>query len=60
MCGFRRPKNLRDYLVRANTPFREGDEVVRSEFEVNRPPVDKEQERASSRDLQGSVTLKDL
>jgi hypothetical protein len=26
MCGYRRPKNLRDSLVRANIPHREGDE----------------------------------
>jgi hypothetical protein len=33
MCGYRRPKNLRDQLVRANIPFLEGDELVRQEFD---------------------------
>jgi hypothetical protein len=26
MCGYRRPKNLRDILIRANTPHKDGDE----------------------------------
>ena len=28
MCGYRRPKNLRDILVTAKVPYRPGDEVV--------------------------------
>jgi hypothetical protein len=29
MCGYRRPKNLREHLVRADIPFKEGDQLVR-------------------------------
>jgi hypothetical protein len=43
MCGFRRPKNLRDILVRANIPFKEGDENVRTEFSNEMPNAQSEQ-----------------
>ena len=31
MCGYRRPKNLKDCLVRANLPYKIGDEKFRDE-----------------------------
>jgi hypothetical protein len=30
MCGYRRPNNLRDFLVRANIPYKEGDNKARA------------------------------
>jgi hypothetical protein len=41
ICGYRRPKNLRDFLVRAAIPFREGDGVCDPNFH---PPCTEEQE----------------
>jgi hypothetical protein len=32
MCGYRRPKNLSQYLIRANIPFKEGDEYARPDY----------------------------
>jgi hypothetical protein len=38
VVGYRRPKNLRDILVRALIPFREGDEVADPDFIPPIPP----------------------
>jgi hypothetical protein len=43
MCAYRRPKNLRDLLVRANIPFKEGDDDTRPnrlESQPNREAIE--------------------
>ena len=39
VCGYRRPKNLMDRLVRANIPFTQGDERARPDFVQDQDPL---------------------
>jgi hypothetical protein len=36
MCAYRRPKNLRDMIVRANTPYKQGDEKSRPDWDPDK------------------------
>ena len=38
ICGYRRPKNLRDILVRAAIPYRQGDERANPQFVPQEEP----------------------
>ena len=39
VCGYRRPKNLRDLLVRAAIPYRQGDELANPSFVPQEEPI---------------------
>jgi hypothetical protein len=38
LCGYRRPKNLRDLLVRAQVPQKQGDELADPTYVATPPP----------------------